>query len=80
MIQTVINTKKPWKRVIILLAGPFANFILAFFLYLAIANIGVTKLSPIIGNVGENTPAHKMGLMTKDKVIEINGERVKNMG
>ncbi len=71
------NTKKPWKRVIILLAGPFANFILAFFLYLAIANIGVTKLSPIIGNVGENTPAHKMGLMTKDRVIEINGEHVK---
>ena len=70
------NTKKPWKRVIILLAGPFANFLLAFFLYLAIANIGVTKLSPIIGNVGENTPAQKIGLMKDDKVIEINGEHV----
>ena len=70
------NTKKPWKRVIILLAGPLANFLLAFFLYLAIANIGVTKLSPIIGNVGENTPAQKIGLMKNDKVIEINGAHV----
>jgi len=70
------NTKRPWKRVIILLAGPFANFLLAFFLYLAIANIGVTKLSPIIGNVGENTPAQQIGLMKNDKVIEINGENV----
>ena len=70
------NTKRPWKRVIILLAGPFANFLLAFFLYLAIANIGVTKLSPIIGNVGENTPAQKIGLMKNDKVIEINGAHV----
>ena len=71
------NTKKPWQRVLILLAGPFANFLLAFFLYLAIANIGVTKLSPIIGNVGENTPAQKVGLMKNDKVIEINGATVK---
>jgi len=70
------NTKRPWKRVIILLAGPFANFLLAFFLYLAIANIGVTKLSPIIGNVGENTPAQKIGLMKNDKVIEINGAHI----
>ena len=70
------NTKRPWQRVIILLAGPFANFLLAFFLYLAIANIGVTKLSPIIGNVGENTPAQKIGLMKNDKVIEINGAHV----
>ena len=70
------NTKKPWRRIIILLAGPFANFLLAFLLYLAMANIGVTKLSPIIGVVGENTPAQQMGLVKNDRVIEINGERV----
>ena len=70
------NTKKPWKRIVILLAGPFANFFLAFLLYLAMANIGVTKLSPIIGVVGENTPAQQMGLVKNDRVIEINGERV----
>jgi regulator of sigma E protease len=70
------NTKKPWQRIIILLAGPLANFILAFFLYIAIANIGVTKLLPIIGNVGNNTPAQQIGLMKNDKVIEINGAAV----
>lgn len=70
------NMKKPWKRVIILFAGPFANFLLAFFLYLAIANIGVTKLSPVIGKVGVDTPAQKIGLMKNDRIIEINGEHV----
>lgn len=70
------NVKKPWQRVIILLAGPLANFLLAFFLYLAIANIGVTKLSPIIGKVGENTPALAMGIQKDDKIISINGEPV----
>lgn len=70
------NTKKPWKRIIILFAGPFANFLLAFILYLFIANIGVTRLAPIIGNVAEDSPAQKIGLMKNDKVREINGQHV----
>jgi len=71
------NTKKPWKRVVILLAGPLANFLLAFLLYLTIGNIGVTKLAPTIGNVGENTPALTMGIQKNDKIVSINGEPVK---
>jgi regulator of sigma E protease len=71
------NTKKPWQRIIILFAGPFANFLLAFLLYIAIANLGVNKLSPIIGNIGENTPAYKAGLMQNDKIIQINEQDVK---
>lgn len=70
------NTKKPWQRIIILFAGPFANFLLAFLLYLAIANLGVTKLAPIIGSVSENSPAQEIGLIKNDKIIEINGESV----
>lgn len=70
------NTKKPWQRIIILFAGPFANFLLAFLLYIAIANIGVNKLSPIIGNVGENTPAFISGLQTSDKIVQINDQDV----
>ncbi len=66
------NTKKPWQRIIILLAGPFANFLLAFFLYLAIANIGVPKMLPSVGIVGENTPALQAGLQKGDMILAIN--------
>jgi len=45
------NTKKPWQRIVILAAGPFANFLLAFILYLAIAFGGVPKLLPSIGEI-----------------------------
>lgn len=71
------NTKTPWKRIVILFAGPFANFLLAFLLYIMIANIGVTRFSPIIGEVSENSPAQEIGLKTGDKILEINGEPVK---
>ena len=66
------TSKKPWQRIIILLAGPFANFLLAFFLYLAIASIGVPKLLPTVGTVGEDTPALQAGLKKGDTILAIN--------
>jgi regulator of sigma E protease len=66
------TSKKPWQRIVILLAGPFANFLLAFFLYLAIAFIGVPKLLPVVGSVSENTPAYEAGLQKGDTILAIN--------
>ncbi len=66
------NVKKPWQRIVILLAGPFANFLLAFILYFAIANLGVPKLLAYVGKVGTETPAMTAGLLTDDKIVQIN--------
>jgi len=66
------NSKKPWQRIFILLAGPFANFLLAFFLYLAIANIGVPKTLAVVGKVGADTPALQAGLQKGDTILAIN--------
>ncbi len=71
------NIKKPWQKIIILLAGPFANFLLAFILYFAIANLGVPKLLPNIGTVGTDTPAFQAGLLKDDKIVQINGTNIK---
>ena len=71
------NVKKPWQRIIILLAGPFANFLLAFILYFAIANLGVPKLLPYVGSVGEDSPAFAAGIKKEDKLVQINGVNIK---
>ena len=71
------NTKRPWQRIIILLAGPFANFLLAFILYFAIANIGVPKLLPYVGEVGKDTPAFSAGLTKEDKIVQVNGHNIR---
>jgi len=70
------NSKKPWQRILILLAGPFANFLMAFMLYLAIAFMGVPKLLPHIGAINENSPASKAGLLKDDIILEINGVKI----
>ncbi len=77
------TSKNPWQRVIILLAGPLANIILAFFIYLTIALNGapvstaVNYVSPIIGKVMPNTPALKAGLQSGDKIISIGDSNIK---
>lgn len=74
--QDSYNTKKPWQKIIILLAGPFANFLLAFLLYFTIANIGVPKLLPYVGSVGKDSPALLSGLQKDDRVLQINGVNI----
>jgi len=70
------NSKKPWQRIIILLAGPFANFLMAFLLYLAISYMGVPKLLAYVGEVGKDTPASQAGLQKEDKIVQINGNNI----
>lgn len=67
------GAKTPWRRIVILFAGPFANFLLAFLLYIIIASMGVLKLTPQIGKIGEDSAAYHAGLMEKDRILAING-------
>ncbi len=71
------NAKKPWQRIVILLAGPFANFLTAFALYIAIAFIGVPKLLPVVGAVAENTPAMQAGIQKNDRILSIAGKPIR---
>jgi len=71
------NTKTPFQRILILLAGPFANFLLAFVIYIMIGLLGNNTLSPTIGKVIENSPASIAGLQAKDEIIKINNFEIK---
>ena len=67
------NTKTPIQKIFILLAGPFANFLLAYILYFFIALGGPNILSPVIGTVVNDSPAFVAGLESNDTVRSING-------
>lgn len=67
----------PFRRILILLAGPFANFLLAFVLYIAVGLLGNNHLAPQIGKVVENSPAYQAGLKENDKIIRINETEIK---
>ena len=70
------NIKTPMQKIFILLAGPLANFVLAFVLYFAIALGGPNILSPVIGDVVKDSPAQTAGLKTNDTIKSINGVEI----
>ncbi|MFV0480920.1 MAG: RIP metalloprotease RseP [Campylobacteraceae bacterium] len=67
------NSKKPWQRIVILFAGPFANFLLAFLLYMFVGNVGVQSLSPKIGLISNSSAAFSADLHVNDIIRGING-------
>jgi len=71
------TVKSPLQKIIILLAGPFANFLMAFVLYFAISQLGVPRLEPIIGQVAKDTPAYQAHLQKDDKIASINNHQIK---
>ncbi len=71
------NTKTPWQRIIILFAGPFANFLLAFILYLIVALMGFNELAPKVGKVLPNSAAINAGLQKGDEIVAIDGKPIK---
>jgi len=72
------SSKAPWQRMVILFAGPLANFLLAFFIYIAIGIMGERVLSPTIGEIKTDFPAAVAGIESGDKVISINGIEIKS--
>lgn len=70
------NVKTPSQKIFILLAGPLANFVLAFFLYFFIALGGPNILSPVIGEVVKDSPAELAGLKTNDTIKSIDGVEI----
>jgi len=71
------NSKTPFQRILILLAGPAANFLLAFVVYIAIGLLGNNHISPTIGKVIQNSPAQKAGLKANDIILKINNKNIK---
>ena len=71
------NSKTPAQRIVISLAGPFANFLLAFMLYLSVATLGVPTPLSTVGSVMEPSPALTAGILKNDTIININGQHIK---
>jgi regulator of sigma E protease len=76
MDEDSYNTKTPIQRIFILLAGPLANFVLAFVFYFLIALGGPSVVSPVIGKIIDDSPAAKAGLKQNDEIKSINGIKV----
>ena len=78
-IPVSFTHKHVFKRILIVAAGPFFNFLLAVIIFFGIFQIyGSFILKPVIGDVTEGSPAQQAGLQKNDQVLEINGLAIKS--
>ena len=75
-LPRAFNRQKPWKRILIVAAGPFANFLLAFVAYWIVYVAGVTGLKPVIAEPPAQSRAAAAGLHGGDEIVAIEGETV----
>lgn len=67
----------PWKRLVVLVAGPAMNFILAIVVSaIIVSQIGMADNKVLIGDVVDDSPAAMAGLMVNDMILTINGQEV----
>jgi len=73
------HTSALWRRVLIVLAGPFANFLLGVVIFAGLTlAMGIVHLEARITWVEPGTPAAKAGLEAGDRIVSILGKPVKS--
>lgn len=70
------NNQAVWKRAIIILAGPLANFILAIAVYWGLNLHGVEEPVARMAAPAAGTPAARAGLQRGDEITRFDGEQV----
>ena len=74
------NNKPVWQRMIIITAGPAANFVLAALLYWMVFVVGAPGALPFVAAPPAGSPAAAAGFLAYDKVTAIDGKDVKTWG
>lgn len=70
--------KPLWQRMLVVAAGPMANFVLAFLVFVVLlGGFGARALSTYVGAVQNKSPAAVAGLKPGDKIAAVNGKPVR---
>ncbi|MBO6061989.1 MAG: site-2 protease family protein [Clostridia bacterium] len=83
------NSQKPWKRLLVIFAGPFMNFVLAYVLaFIMMLCFGEQQIvsydnghyAITINEVTEGSPAYEAGIKEGDLILSVDGKDVVSAG
>ncbi len=71
------NRKPVWRRILVLVAGPAANFLFAVAAYWVLFVAGVPALKPVVGEVNPDSVAARAGLQSGDAIVAVAGKETR---
>ena len=71
VLAQAYNRKPVWARILVLLAGPLANFLFAVAAYWVLFVAGVPTLKPVVGEVTADSMAARAGLRAGDEIVGV---------
>ncbi len=74
--ERAFNNKHVFKRMIVILAGAFMNFLLAFVIIFILKSMN-GYIAPVVGELRPDYPAEQVGLQKGDTIIAINGKKIR---
>lgn len=75
-LHRAFNRQSVWRRILVVAAGPIANFLLAIFLYWLLFISGIDELRPYLGTPPAATAAAKAGVEAGELVRAVSGTSV----
>ncbi len=71
--------QNPWKKLAIVLGGPGFNYLFAILIFMFMfALLGKFTFPPVVGEVIASGAADKAGIVSGDRILEINGRKIEN--
>lgn len=68
--------RPPWQRILVVLAGPLFNFLLAWLIFWGLSySQGIQEMLPVIGQVTQSGVAQAAGVQPGDAVLEIDSQK-----
>lgn len=72
------GNKPAWKKLIVLLAGSFMNFVAGFLILVLLFAQSTSVIVPAVGSFMEGSGLESSGLMPGDRFLEIDGQTVRS--
>ncbi|MEI6737438.1 MAG: PDZ domain-containing protein, partial [Pseudomonadota bacterium] len=74
------NNKPIWQRMVIIAAGPLANFILAALFYWVVFVVGQPGAVPLVAQPPAGSVAATAGFVEYDRMVSIDGKEIRTWG
>jgi regulator of sigma E protease len=79
-VDRAFNRQAIWKRMVIIAAGPIANFVLAALLYWVIFVVGQPGAIPFVATPPAGTAAATAGFVAQDRIVAVDERSVRTWG